>query len=497
MPIALVDSATAPAGSLPASPIAGTFSKALGALSQNYPTAMERARMQLEASQNQELQQKLAEPGNLADVFSAALTPRTNADGTTVSTNDTMRENLPNLIRGSISDHVPNLGALALLLSANMKGAQQEVTSTPAGKMSNLDMSMIGAGHPSGATPGGMKLEHSLGTPEMRNREYQINQIMQDQNATRQQASAIVDHVIEGGLDPVTRQPYIMNKLNLMNGSGAGTQYGNGSVPAPPVPAAQVGPGTPGGEVPLTGASDTPAPAAPGATDTSFPTATAKDINIDFDKAYGGPSAIGKAGSMVDAVLGQDNGGGATHEISQGNLFKRQYLSIVGQTPGMRNNSTAMGLTLNQLPDTGPVTDLEDVGKQALVKPGDAASQYTAAMNQVIQIRKTDASLINDTTKPPEERIAAQNRIRDADNFIKTFGSEALKAQYGLATGAVPVTPTPQTNQEQLKSATTVPTKAPTKAEFANMKPGTIFPDATRKGVLWQKQADGSSKRVQ
>ena len=102
---------------------------------------------------------------------------------------------------------------------------------------------MMAGGHPYAATPGGVLQERTLGTPEMRNRNFKIQQIVaqhtlpnmtpaQVQQLT-QRASDIVDGVVEGGLDPNTRQPYVLNKLDLMSqGDGAAAPAATPAAPA-------------------------------------------------------------------------------------------------------------------------------------------------------------------------------------------------------------------------------------------------------------------------
>lgn len=502
MPIqGIVNAATPVEGSLPGSPIAGSFSNMLNAYAGNIPNQTERARMALEGSQTDLNKQKLGAPKNLGDVFTKAYgavpAGSVNSDGTPMTHDQWIQSQVPGVIQAA--GEAGDLGQAANLF-------RLAALNNPTGYSKNSQaLAIQGAGEPYTASQKGaeytqnaetgralavVRAEHQYGTPEQRNRESNIQNIMKDQGATRQQASAIVDHVIEGGLDPVTRQPYVLNKLDLMNGKGTTPS----AVPATPAAAGAAPPlGTPGGEVPITRAAPAPgATPAPGAAD--FPVATAADINIDTNKAYGGASAVGKLGSMYDAVTGTNTPGGASAELAKANAFKSGYLAIVGQHPGFRNNATAQGLNLNQLPDTGPVTDLEDIGKQALVKPTDAATAFTAAMNRVIEMRKSDSAIVGNGGLPPEERISAQNRIRDEDNFLRQHGSPALVAQYSAAAGIPAPTPAAPSNQDTMKAATTVINKVPTRAEGAAMPVGSTFSDA--KGTIWQKAADGSFQRA-
>ncbi len=500
MPIqGIVNPATPVEGSLPASPISNSFSNMLNAYAGNIPNQMDRARMSLEGSQADLNKQKLGAPKNLGDVFTAAYgavpAGSVNSDGSPMTHDQWIQSQVPKVIQAA--GEAGDLGQAANLF-------RMAALNNPTGySKDNQALAVQGAGEPYTASQKGaeytqnaetgralavVRAEHQYGTPEMRNREYQINQIMQDQGATRQQASAIVDHVIEGGLDPVTRQPYVLNKLDLMNGKGttpSATPAAAGT--APPL-------GTPGGEVPITraapAAAATPAPAA-----AEFPVAKPEDINIDANKAYGGASAVGKLSSMYDAVTGTNSPGGASAELAKANAFKSGYLAIVGQHPGFRNNATAQGLNLNQLPDTGPVTDLEDIGKQALVKPSDASTAFTAAMNRVIEMRKSDSAIVGNAGLPPEERISAQNRIRDEDNFLRQHGSPALVAQYSSAAGIPTPTPAASSNQAAAKAATTVSTPTPmTKSAFDAGKAGALFTDGA--GGVWEKQPDGTPKKV-
>lgn len=490
MPIETIDVATPPQGSLPASPIAGVLTKALSMYGRTFPTAAERARMELEGTEAALNKQKLAQPGALADTTALAYgaVPDTalNPDGTKMTHDQWMQSKLPDLIRSGIDPS--QLGGLFRTVLMNAPtGASQAAQAN----------SMMGAGDPYGSSREGMqamqtaetnrqiavqksanqgqmdilrfKKENGGMTDEQMNRNAKIQAIMAANGLSGAEglkmATNIVDGVVEGGLDPVTKQPYVINKLDVMMNNKA--------------------PSTPTGQ-PI--ADNVPAAGV------EYPKAVnASDIKIDFNQAYGGDSAIAKLGSMADAAMNKVNTAGPSPEVAKINDFKRGYLGIIGQSPGVRNNQAAQGLVINQLPDTGSPTDPKHIWEQALVKPNDAATAAVDAMNKVIEMRKTDADIFNNETLPPEERVSASNRMREEDAFMRTHASDELYAQYAKAAG-LQLSATPQTNQSQLKAATTVNTKVPSRADFARMPSGTTFSDA--KGVLWQKQPDGSAKRV-
>lgn len=256
MPLDLIDPTVQPVGAgIPNSPLASMFGRAVTAYGNTFPSALDRARMNLEQAQTGQIQQQTAAGGALGDTVARAIamqTPTTTQQPVTgantgmgpvpppelgvtkpvttpgMSTGDAMRAVLPDLVHYTANaGDVGKANALGLLVSSYLKGTPTDIASQAPGTATTQDLAMMSAGHPYAATPGGVLTERALGTPEMRNRAMKIQQIMDTQGASKQQAEAIVDGVVEGGLDPTTRQPYIVNKLDLM-------RQGQGSDNTPP-----------------------------------------------------------------------------------------------------------------------------------------------------------------------------------------------------------------------------------------------------------------------
>lgn len=231
MPVNLIDPTVTPVGAgLPASPLAGMFGKAVNAYGSTFPNALDRSQIQYHNVETQRLQQQMGSGNQIADTVARALaangptttqepvSPQNSGMGpvpgpdlgvTTpvahagMSTGDAMRAALPDLIRGAAnSGDVGKANALGLLVASYMKGTPGDIANQSPGQPTTEDMAMMSAGHPFAATPGGVLQERTLGTPEMRNRNFKIQQIMANNpGVTQQQATNIADGISEVSTD--------------------------------------------------------------------------------------------------------------------------------------------------------------------------------------------------------------------------------------------------------------------------------------------------------
>lgn len=626
MPLALVDPMVPAEGAgIPNGPLQNAFGAALTAYGRNFPTQLERTQMNVNDAQAQHLQQQNAAGQNLSNIFSNALTTPTSApsDTTTaapmpdgmygpgapvtthnpgVSTGDVMRQNLPNLVRAAADSGDPTKASqLALLMSSNLAGTTPDITNQKPGQPTTQDLSMMAAGHPFAATPGGVMTERAMGTPEMRNRNAKIQQIMAaNPNATQQQASNIVDGVVEGGLDPVTRQPYLLNKLDLMGGGNGGQpapaadgaaasgpnpnnpfnlrplnsqtgfqtfgspqegiiagmkdlnvklsgqsgamkeRYGPNYVPSlrniistysPPNENAttqliqnaakrmNIDPDAPLGPqhiMPLSEAilaqeqgakyaqpSNPPATipgAAPSAAAPVQPLA-AEDLNIPFDKMYGGGAAVSGISGGIDALTGSPN---ANQDRTDGFSAASRIINKLNQINSLKanNKSGASGTAdfMKQFPETDPqLLEREDMAKGATTSPGTAGSQLVTGLKNAAIDYKSDLQFAGDPANNPDSRKAAQDRAGLFKQLLAELPGPAaakLAAQAGITNytpSGAPATPIaapkPPTNLEA-GTALTQPSSYKSIADVVKAVQAGIITRAQGKTIAQQQFGD-------
>lgn len=136
MPI--VDPSVQASGSLPSGPVSGMMSQAVGVLGQNFPTAVDRAKMQLEQQQAAEIAQRMGAGNELGQVFQSAIAqahtpvPNDPNDPTAGTRDPTDQEVMDRFLPAATAaaahaGQLPQLGSLARLISGNL------ATSTNAG----------------------------------------------------------------------------------------------------------------------------------------------------------------------------------------------------------------------------------------------------------------------------------------------------------------------------------------------------------------------------
>lgn len=453
MPVSLVDPTVQAQGAgVPQSPLSSMMGQMVGAYGRAFPTAAERARMQLEQAQTQQVQQQTGAGSNLAHTVANILAsqqpststaeaprpspgfvgPEPSVTTTTpgMSTGDAMRSGLPDLVRyAAESGDVGKAGGLGLLVSSYLPGSAKDIAAQRPGEPTTQDMAMMGSGHPYAATPGGVLQERTLGTPEMRNRNFKIQQIMNSQGATEQQAAAIVDGVVEGGLDPVTRQPYIVNKLDLMRQGGGAPSGGNNPAPAPTGGQADdlnsvFGSGAGYPVTPMDPGAASPSPAAAPSL-----RATSKDLAIDTGSTYGSAGLKTQVSGMMGAMT--DPTATNPAQIASGKVgnMKADYLGLL-ESSG-RQSDTSRGYLTSALPPTGKPTDMEAAWEKLTTSSGTAQQLGVNALNKILSMREDDQKIVSSPGKyAPDIVKASMANIIKEDRFIKNYGGPDLQNSY-------------------------------------------------------------------
>lgn len=212
MPI--VDPSVAPTGSLPPSPIGGMMSNVVGILGQNYPTAIDRARMNLEQAQTAKTQQETQGAADLGQIFQNGLAkatapvpndPNDPGKGSRTPTNaEVMTKIIPSVADSASRMGHPELtGALGRTMAAYLPGA----------KAQDMTMPMLAAGQSYAETP---EMLSGGNTPAARDRAAKINNIVSTQGVDANTAAGIVDGVTELTTDQ-NGQRVLVNKATGAN----------------------------------------------------------------------------------------------------------------------------------------------------------------------------------------------------------------------------------------------------------------------------------------